>query len=817
MAVNNGFLIRSDRTLITDTHKYVITGYIVPDTKLIVTMGGKEVPAEINILEDNYNEHFGGLDTTVTVTLPDAEELGKLKLETEGPLGKRLAYEISAKELREKMRVLRVFVDECAPVAGEDCLRVNGWAASLEHVDIAVLDADKQRIECGIERYKRPDIEALYTEYPMDGDCGFAIEIRPVPKKKIYLLMRAGKERYARSFPTSGSGIARGKAADTVRKGMTYLKYNGIGAVIRKSGEKLMNLWNTSNDYPRWLRKHLPDANQLKLQRGKKFDYEPLISIVVPLYRSPEKYLREFVDSVCCQTYSNWELVMSDGSGSAKDAEGSGFDRAAFDRLLDELEGMDERIRVIRNDAQLRIAANTNAALDAAKGDYIAFCDHDDLLTANALFENVTAINRKPETELLYSDEDKVNEAHQFFQPNMKPDFAPDFLDSGNYICHLLVVKRSLLEKVGGLDPEFDGAQDFDFVLRCTEQTKNIVHIPKILYHWRSFEGSTAGNPKSKQYAFEAGERAVNAHYKRLGLPATAKAGLPHGIYHTTWHWPTKPSLTVLIPNKDHIDDLDKCVQSIFKKEKYPNYEILIVENNSTEKKTFEYYEKLKSEHDNVRVVTYEGSFNYSKINNFGASHSDAEYLLLLNNDTELIADDVFEQMLGFAMRKDVGAVGARLYYHDNTIQHAGVILGWGGVAGHAFVLQNRNLPGYQCRIITQQNYSAVTAACMMVRRDVFDEVGGFTEELAVAFNDIDLCLKIRKAGYLIVYNPLAELYHYESKSRGLDTGDPEKVRRFQSEIVCFQKKWGDVLEAGDPYYNPNLSMETQDFSLRNL
>ena len=406
----------------------------------------------------------------------------------------------------------------------------------------------------------------------------------------------------------------------------------------------------------------------------------------------------------------------------------------------------------------------------------------------------------------------------KLFQPHFKPDFNIDLLCTVNYICHLFVAKRELIQKVGMLRSEFDGAQDYDFIFRCTEAagTEKIHHIPKILYHWRCHEGSTAENPESKLYAFQAGQRAVQAHYERLGIPAEITEGEFLGLYRTKFLWTEKPLISILIPNKDHIDDLKRCIDSIEEKSSYRNYEIIVIENNSDQEETFAYYKELEKENPRVKVVYWDGIFNYSAINNFGAQYANGEYLLLLNNDTEIINADCLEEMLGYCMREDVGAVGARLYYDDDTIQHAGVVVGFGGIAGHCFVQQPRGFTGYCHRIICAQDYSAVTAACMMVKRKAFEEVDGLSEELQVAFNDIDFCMKLRSAGYLIVYNPYAELYHYESKSRGLED-TPEKVARFNREIATFERRWPEILKNGDPFYNPNLTLRSQDFSLRRL
>ena len=403
-----------------------------------------------------------------------------------------------------------------------------------------------------------------------------------------------------------------------------------------------------------------------------------------------------------------------------------------------------------------------------------------------------------------------------FFAPDFKSDFNPELLTCVYYICHLFVVKKELLDQVGGFRQEFDGAQDYDFIFRCTEQAKEIVHIPQVLYHWRCHQDSTASNPESKMYAFDAGARAIKAHYDRLGVPVEIEKGEYLGLYRTKFLWEEKPLISIIIPNKDHIDDLKRCIDSIEEKATYRNYEYVIVENNSTEDETFAYYKELEASNPKAHVVYWDGIFNYSAINNFGAAHAKGDYLLLLNNDTEIISPDCLEQLLGYCMRPDVGAVGARLYYEDDTVQHAGVVVGFGGIAGHCFVQQKRDATGYCHRIICAQDYSAVTAACMMMKKNVFLEAGGFTEELAVAFNDVDLCLKVRSHGHLIVYDPYVKLYHYESKSRGTEDSE-EKVRRFQTEIEYMRCHWLDILKKGDPYYNKNLSLTKWNYSLKPL
>lgn len=597
------------------------------------------------------------------------------------------------------------------------------------------------------------------------------------------------------------------KIKKKLRNAVKYYRENGFWRFIRHLVSKLLGLEEMS--YNRWRRKHRLTKKDWEEQRRTSFTIHPRFSIVVPLYCTPELYLRELIRSVQSQSYRRWELCLSDGSGRGK------MDL----KWLFELQKKDKRIKLIISEKPLKISENTNRAIEIASGDFIVFADHDDLLSADALYECARAINENPQTDILYSDEDKVTmDGKSYFQPHFKSDFNPDLLRSMNYICHLFVVRKTIQEKAGLLRPEFDGAQDYDFVLRCVEESSQIRHIPKILYHWRAHKDSTAENPESKRYAFEAGCRAVQAHLDRCGIAGTVEMGQFPGLYKTTYQLDREPLVSVLIPNKDHAEDLRRCLDSLYNVSDYRNLEIIIIENNSVKPETFVYYEKIQKEYAGVKVVVWEEKegFNFSALNNRGAALASGEYLLFLNNDTEVINKTCIRELVSYVVREDVGAVGARLYYPDGTIQHAGVILGLGGIAGHAFREASHNANGYFSRILCAQDYSAVTAACMIMPKELFDAVGGFDERLRVAFNDIDLCLKIRKAGKLIVYTPFAELYHYESKSRGQEN-TKEKVDRFNSEVDYFAEKWKRELAAGDPYYNPNLTLEMHDFSLQIL
>lgn len=599
--------------------------------------------------------------------------------------------------------------------------------------------------------------------------------------------------------------LAEKLTAKTFVKGIKTLVEDGPKVFVKKLKARL----RPAIDYEKWRKEQAPSLEELERQKADEWNEMPLFSIVVPVFQTPERFLTAMLDSIIGQTYKNWELCIYDG-GDKNTESGK-----RTEEIIQRYQKGCPNIFYQRGSENLGISGNTNEALKMAKGDYIAFMDHDDMLTVNALYEVAHVIKEKGDMALIYSDEDKMDmEGKTFFMPHFKPDFNLDLLRSVNYICHLLVVKRTLIEEVGGFQKEFNGAQDHDFILRCIEKSPRIYHIPKVLYHWRAHRDSTSENPESKRYAYEAGISAIKQHYQRLKIPADVTYGVSLGIYRTIYQWKETPLISILIPNKDHKDDLEKCLKSI-EEQRYTQYEIIIIENNSTNPEIFRYYEKLKAEKKNIQIVVWEQKeFNYSKLNNFGANYAKGEYFLLLNNDTQMIENTCLEELLGFAMREEVGIVGARLFYEDDTIQHAGVVVGFGGIAGHAFINQRREEYGYFARAICQQDYSAVTAACMMTKAKVFREVGGFTEELSVAFNDIDYCLKVRRLGKLVVYNPYAQLYHYESKSRGAEN-TPQKRKRFHQEIMIFYQRWKELLEQGDPYYNPNLTLDRADFSLK--
>lgn len=606
-------------------------------------------------------------------------------------------------------------------------------------------------------------------------------------------------------------------------KGIRYLKHYGPKAFFARLEDKMEP---DEVPYAPWFEHHRVGEEELKRQRkcSEKFGIRPKISIIVPCYLTPEQYLVEMMDSVREQSYLDWELCLADATPTDE-----------VEKVVDAYVQKYEERRIIYRHLEdnLGIAGNTNAGLELAGGDWVALLDHDDLLAKDALFEIVKKINEDPTYGAIYTDEDKVEERRGELvhsQPHFKPDFSIDLLRSNNYITHFFCVKNSIVKEQGGFRSEFDGAQDYDFILRCTEKAEKVGHVPRVLYHWRLHSSSTADNPLSKRYAYDAGQRAIEEHLKRCGEEGTVSQLKFFGFYQVRYQTKGTPLVSIIIPNKDESRTLRRCVESLQQTE-YQNYEVIIVENNSVEEETFAYYSELCGEPyrkgsmqlscsgtlsggQSVQVVTWEGDFNYSAINNFGAGFAGGEYLVLLNNDIEILTGDWIEQLLGNCQREKVGIVGTRLYYPDNTYQHAGIVVGIDGIAANMYPGMRREREGYLHKAALQLNYSAVTAAFLMIKREVFDRIGGFEERLAVAFNDVDLCLRVGKEGYLVVYDPYVEAYHYESKSRGKED-TKEKIRRFGQEIEFFRTRWIDLLKAGDPCYNPNFSLKKCNYALK--
>ncbi|SFD56438.1 Glycosyltransferase, GT2 family [Sharpea azabuensis] len=688
-------------------------------------------------------------------------------------LRKNIILELTKEQLKqhEDIKSGDSCIDRITYLVDEGIYEISGWATCITHKPFKFLiHGNEEAISPKVEMIDRNDLVNVGITKEENKKCGFILTFEGNLYDRFNIELINGP--YHRTYDSNEYYL--------------YKKYSkGL-------------------DYNKWRLLHLTTKEELLEQKRTIFNYQPLISIVVATYNTSQRFLKEMIDSVINQTYSKWELCIADGSNQDD----------VYNYVLQHYD--DHRIKIKKLSKNLGISGNMNEAIKMSTGDFIGFFDHDDLLSEDALYENVKVINKNNDLEFIYSDEDKTNEfTDTFFNPNFKPDFNKGLLLSNNYICHFLVVKKVLFDKIGYFNSDYDGAQDYDFVLRCMDilNKSQIFHISKVLYHWRTSSNSTASNPESKLYTFEAGKRALEQYYKRNSIEAIVEHGVSYGIYRTIYKVHERPLISIIIPNKDHIDDLKTCIESIKNHTSYKNYEIVIVENNSVEEQTFTYYHSLESHYDNLTVVHYPDKFNYSAINNFGVQYANGEYYLLLNNDVEVMNDDWLEELLGSCQQTDVGAVGAKLLYPDNTIQHAGVIIGIQGVAGHAFLnLQNNEL-GYFAYNQLQRDYSAVTAACMLVKAKAYKEVGGFNEDLTVCFNDVDFCLELGKRGYRINYNPYVELYHYESKSRGSED-TPEKIERFNKEVEYFQNKWHDFLLKGDPCYNRNLTIMVNDFSL---
>lgn len=589
-----------------------------------------------------------------------------------------------------------------------------------------------------------------------------------------------------------------------VYKFLSYCKYIGFISALKK----VKAYFILKKPYNYYYRARLVfSKNERLVQEKVVFPKNIKFSILVPLYNTPKRFLIEMIDSLQLQTYKNWELCLADGSDSQY---------SEVEIICRKFAKKDKRIIYKKLETNLGISGNSNACIDMATGEYIGLLDHDDILHPSALYENVKAIC-ETDADFLYSDEATFkNRINKIVTLHFKPDFAIDNLRANNYICHFSAFKRELINKAGKFRSEFDGSQDHDMVLRLTASAKIIYHIPKVLYFWRSHPNSTSFDIVSKKYAVEAGKNAVKEHLLLLGMAARVESSRAFPtIYRIIYEIAENPLVSIIILNKDNIEYLKKCIRSIITNSTYTSYEIIVVENNSKNNETFVYYEEIKKL-NNVKIIYWENEFNFSEINNYAVKFSQGKHLIFLNNDIEIITGNWIEEMLMYSQRRDVGAVGAKLYYPDNTIQHAGVVIGLGAdrIAGHIFYKVDKGNLGYMGKLEYAQNMSAVTAACMMMRRSVFDEVRGFDPQFKISYNDIDLCLRIRKAGYLIVWTPYAELYHYESKSRGLDNNKKNRIR-FMKEVDLFKGRWSKELVSGDPYYNINLTLDRSDYSLK--
>lgn len=694
-------------------------------------------------------------------------------------------------------------------------IKITGWAESAGELKLSVY-AEKKELEYKADYFTRADMVSRYFEGELNRNCGFELTVEDTDVRSIRITSESGGRRGSIGVVVNraSSGqqrrsvrLAEDKRNDYITRARNYIAMYGMKRFIVKAVGKLTgkSIKDPTNIY---FNKINPNEARLKEQRDYKFASNYKFSILIPVYRPDVKFFTLMLDSIVAQTYDNWQICLADGSGD-------GYTVENVVRPYIEKYGED-KVKYIKLENNLGIAENTNAAMRMADGDFIVFGDHDDELHPTALFECMRELERYPQADFIYSDEDKIIEATgHHTEAHFKSDLNMELLRTNNYICHLSVVKKSLADKVGVLYTQFNGSQDHDYVLRCVEKAECVRHIPRILYHWRINDNSTAKSASTKTYANTAGVNAVSAHLKRMGIDGEVKNGVAPGFYDIRYKLTEKPLVSVIIPNKDHLDDLTRCLESMENVNNYHNVEYIVVENNSVLEDTFEGYKELEKKYgDKFKLVKWDGIFNYSAINNFGARYAKGEYILLLNNDTSVIEPDSLRCMLAQCQRAEVGIVGAKLLYDDDTVQHAGVIIGYQGVAGHAFTGMGDDVYGYFARAVLSQELSAVTAACLLTKRSVFDEVGGLDESFEVAFNDIDYCMKVRAAGYKIIYDPHAKLHHYEYKSRGAeDTG--KKQERFGGEIMHFIDKWRSALIAGDMYYNPNLELVGELYTIK--
>lgn len=591
-----------------------------------------------------------------------------------------------------------------------------------------------------------------------------------------------------------------------LQKSYARYKKHGLTGMLERLDREYYKLYpsNGRKVDPQSLYETWIANNEGDIYKTQPLSYTPLVSIITPTHNTPKKYLLKMLESVLTQTYVNWELCIADDASSDTETI----------QTLKTYQNQYKNINVLFREENGHVSAASNSALTLATGEYVLFLDHDDMLAPNALYEMVKKLNENRKLKLIYSDEDKIDEQDRRYNPHFKSGWNPDLFFSQNYICHLACVKRALVEEVGGFREGYEGSQDYDLLLRVTDRLQNseIDRVQKVLYHWRAIKGSTAYGSGEKPYTHKAGRKALTDHFKKQDLNITVEDGLLPNTYKVTYLLPDPPLVSILIPTRDRYDLLQTCITSIFEKTIYPHYEIIIIDNETTCPKTLAYFEALKR-YQNVTVIGYHKPFNYAAINNFGVQFARGKVVALMNNDVEVISKGWLSEMVQHALRPEIGAVGAKLYYDDDTIQHAGVVLGIGGVAGHSHKRFQKNAYGYFSRLKIIQNYSAVTAACLVVRKELYESVGGLDEEdLKVAFNDVDFCLKIDKLGYRNLWTPYTELYHHESKSRGADDTSQKRIR-FNKEVNHMKEKWQEIL-LNDRFYNKNLTLKSEDFSI---
>ncbi len=797
----NKFVVQEGHFHIADKNRYVLTGWFEEKPKqrqFSVCLDNEKLEIQVRCLkDDSVRQKYAKYDLKVSEEYVIIAKLPRnlakyrrlcLYLADGSPVYERRVSQLSKLQGKLNYRITSI------QSTGASCV-INGWAASEKPIKINVFDQAEELVKCEVSHFPKPDAAMEFRESEELYDCGFSVTVPVNGRKKMILQITDGEHSVKRAF----RAVDRNRLMLYIKKADYYLKRNGWKKTCKRAVNELYELAGDTGNYTKWRTKNLPSQKELERQRQDAGTFRPLIYVITP-YKDSAHFM-ETVRSVTDQTYNHWKWVLV-------------CTPAEKPKLARQLHTCVPKgwVRLLVSDETAEIQQKITLAVDEMlagmqKHTWMTFLSSSDTLEPDAFYRCVKMMEKEPDMDMCYTDEDQISDDGKVYsEPAFKSDFNIDLLRAVNYIGHLLLIRQDVVQKAGRWNPAYQSDASYDYALRAAETASHIGHLPRVACHVREKAGRTS----------DAGVRILNAHYARIGLPADAKpAGIPR-IYRTAYHWKEQPLVSINIPNKDHIDDLDTCVQSVLSKCTYPNYEIVIIENNSVQESTFAYYEKLQEQDDRIRVIYWKEAFNYSKITNFGVSQSDGEYILLLNNDTEVISPDFMEEMLGYCMRDDVGICGARLFYFDDTIQHAGVIVGLGGICGEGFQGFEKENGGYQNRIFCPQDYSAVTAACLMTKKSVFEQVGGMDADFQIAYNDIDYCLKVRRSGKLVVYNPFAMLHHYEYKSRGTEN-TAEKLARYNREVDLFTSRWADIISAGDPYYNPNLTRRYQDFSLRRI
>lgn len=708
---------------------------------------------------------------------------------------------------------LKVCIDSIMKNGKDKSLVITGWGLDEETKESPEIriESDSQ-ILFDKQSVYRGDVNGLY-KLDSNQELGFVLTIQSKGKLDAFnLVFHTENEKIIKKIEVDGNyPLVPGsekvwkKKLQLIRKGLGYLKRNGLRSTVQRI--KLKGISIPSNeDYLTWIKENEQwDLQQIK-EEISMFDYQPKISVLMPVYNVEQKWLEKCIQSVQAQFYDNWELCISDDASTDTNVR----------KILEKFVKQDSRIKVFYRPKNGHISKATNSALEISTGEFVALLDNDDELAPIALYEVVKLLNQYPDLDLIYSDEDKIDMQGNRFEPAFKPDWSPDLLLGTNYISHLGVYRRSIMEEIGGFRVGLEGSQDYDLVLRFTEKTtaSKIAHIPKILYYWRVLPTSTAADQSTKGYAFEAGRKALEDALARREIKGTATHAAGNGLFDVNYDLLSEDLVSIIIPTKNGYDDMKRCLHSIVKKTSYTNYEIIVADNGSTDPKMNQLYEEFKEKlSERIIIESIDIPFNYSRINNLAAKKASGKYLLFLNNDTEVITTDWLRRMVSVAQLNRIGCVGAKLYYPNHTIQHAGVILGLGGAAGHGHHTFPRGDFGYFGKLEINVNYLAVTAACLMIKKSDFDEVDGFDESLTVAFNDVDLCLKVHELGRDNIWLHNVELFHFESQSRGHED-TPEKLKRFQEETKLMEARWGNYIEV-DPYYNPNLTRTAGDFGVR--